>query len=73
MQDDKKNMLDQAKEMIAWLDEHKKSEKEEFDEKLEKLKAFVLPYRTKIVRATKAGKAAAAAEEGGADAKDAKE
>jgi len=27
-------MLDKAKEMIAWLDEHKKSEKEEFDEKV---------------------------------------
>ena len=28
-EDDKKKMLDKAKEMVAWLDEHKKSEKEE--------------------------------------------
>jgi len=52
-EDDKKAMLDKAKEMIAWLDEHKKSEKEEFLEKLEQLKAFVLPYRQKIQKAKK--------------------
>ena len=62
LQDDKKQMLEKATEMIAWLAEHKKSEKEEFDEKLEQLKEFVLPYRQKIQAATKKAKEAAAAE-----------
>eukprot|EP00750_Incisomonas_marina_P002841 INCI12714.1.p1 GENE.INCI12714.1~~INCI12714.1.p1 ORF type:complete len:638 (+),score=152.22 INCI12714.1:360-2273(+) len=61
-EDDKKKMLDKAKEMVAWLDEHKKSEKEEFTEKLEQLKAFVLPFRQKIQAASKKKEAEAASE-----------